>query len=148
MLAFEPRWPRVRRIQGRGRLVRRFALPLDVCLTSNVRMSKGVAGAGWKLGAMKKRCFELMWEQNSHKVEPYPLGGRPHVVCVRYSSAETDRTSDWSKCPVDRLCVGSMGLGLIVDDAPKYIDLDWYCDYAPPGNGMVVVSVFTGESGI
>lgn len=139
-----PKWEWAKRVQGVGDLVQRFVLPLDLCLTSNVRMRAGVAGAGWKLGKVKQEVSRRMLIQAGRRFR-VPLGGRPQILAIRYTSRPTDATSDWAKVPIDRLLPS--GLGLIADDSPKHVDISTWCEPKPTGKpGFVVLEVWSGEA--
>jgi len=63
------------------------------------------------------------------------------VLCVRFSSVEPDHESGWCKNPVDRLRGGKMGLGFLVDDAPRFLELRTWWEPSPPKKGFVFVEV-------
>lgn len=138
------RWKHVVRIEPRGELVARFVLPLSLCLTSNVLMQSGKANAGWQLGKLKKQAFEMMFAQYG-KVANKPLGGRPMVRTVRFTSRRPDRSSDWTKIPLDRLSCGKNGLGIIADDSEGHIDHVKWAEYSQPGAGFVFIDVHSGD---
>lgn len=146
VLSRPPKWPHVVRGEPVGELVTRFVLPLELCPTSNVRMQSGFASQRWRLAQLKRATFSMMFAQLGH-TRREPLPGRPMVRCIRFSSTETDRTSDWSKNPVDRLCCGKNGLRLLRDDKPSCADVRTWCEYAPPRFGFVMVDVWSGEEG-
>lgn len=138
-----PKWSWQKRVEGAGHRVARFVLPLEFCKTSNARMRGGIALRMAEANT-KHRCFEMMFVQGGGAWTEAPLSGRPMVRAVRFSSRETDVTSDWAKTPIDRLRVGKSGLGYIVDDSPRYCEVVTWCEYAPPGKGFVLVEVWTG----
>jgi hypothetical protein len=138
-----PRWEHARRVAPVGERVARFALPLELCLTSNERMRGGLKQRFLEAG-IKKKLYDLMRLQNSGRNAAAPLGGRPQVLAIRFSSRETDVTSDWSKMAIDRLLIGKHGLGFLVDDSPRYADVNCWCEFASPGKGAVVIEVWTG----
>lgn len=140
-LSQPPRWPWARRVDPRGDLVAQFALPLSLCPTSNQRMRGGIKQR-FAEAAMKKTALKMMESQLLLQMNPVrTLSGRPQVIATRFSSREADKTSDWSKVPVDVL----VKLRLIRDDAPKHAEIVTECDYAPPQKGFVLVRVYTGE---
>ena len=122
----------------------RFVLPLELCKPFNRVGRAGTASAGWLLGKVKSQAFSLMLAQNGGRIQRIPLTGRPQVICVRFSSAEPDHDSGWSKNPVDRLRVGHNGLGYIVDDKPRHIELFTRWEPSPPRRGAVLVEVWSG----
>lgn len=143
-LANSPPFEHIRRVPGRGMCVATFALPLQLCLTSNVRMQAGKASAGWRLGKLKKDAFLFMLSQHG-RIERKPLTGRPLVRAIRFSSSEPDRCSDWAKNPIDRLRVGQSGLGIILDDAPRFVQVETWWEPAAQNRGFVFLDVWTGE---
>lgn len=143
-LSQPPAIARIVRPPTRGTRVARFVLPLSLCKPINQLSRAGTAGAGWALGKLKKDALTLMLTQAGGVPWRTPLTGRPQVVCVRFSSVEPDCESGWCKNPVDRLRVGHNGLGLIVDDKPKHIELLVRWEPAPPKNGCVYLEVWSG----
>ncbi len=151
-----PHWSHVKRVAGVGDCVARFVLPLELCLSSNVRMQSGVASAGWLLTKLRKRAFSEIAAQYGAVRAPSALPGRPMVRAVRFSSVRVENVSDWSKNPIDRLCPekrykrnGKLcvapGIGLIRDDADDCIELVKWAEYAPPKKGFAYIDVWTNE---
>lgn len=143
-LSCPPARAHIQRVDGDGQRVAKFVVPLELCLTSNVRMQSGKASQGRILGKLKKDCYMFMLAQHG-RIERKPLAGRPLVRCIRFSSSEPDRTSDWSKNPVDRLCAVKNGLGIIRDDAPRFARIECWWEPAPAGRGFVFLDVWTGK---
>ena len=120
----------------------RVVLPLDLCPPSNrTRHTQR-----WQHAAEK----EALWKAMASQVLPRraALVGRPIVHCVRHSSVQPDRWSDWAKRPVDMLCcprgrARTHRLGYLVDDSPKHAEVVQEWVYAPPGDGRVVIEVWT-----
>jgi hypothetical protein len=140
-LAAPPKWEWTRRVEPQGDLVAQFALPLELCPTSNQRMRGGI-GQRRAEAALKRSCLKMMQGQCLLQMNPVRmLRGRPQVIATRFSAKESDANSDWSKVPCDRL----IDLGLIEDDGPRWIDLVTTCEYAPPQRGFVWIRVYTGE---
>lgn len=131
-----PARPHLVRVEPVGTLVERFLLPLSLCQPQN----RTRHASGWKLGKLKKDCLTLMFSQLVTR-RTSPLGGRPQVLCVRFSSVEPDKYNDGFKIAIDCL----VKLGLIVDDAPKHIDLHQVWELAPPKQGMGLIEVWTGN---
>ncbi len=144
------RWPWQKRVPGVGERIVQFALPLELCKTSNARMHRTFAARPWLLAKLKSQCTELMTVQalSACPLHDGPLPGRPMVRAIRFSSRETDVTSDWAKVPIDRLRVGKNGLGFIVDDSPRYCEIVAWCEYAPPGKGFVLIEVWAGTEAL
>lgn len=147
-LAAPPARPHIRRAKPQGALVARFVLPLELCQPEN----RGGHAQPWKFQRQRRDAFLLMLSQHG-QVETTPLQGRPMVRCIRFSSAESDPLAGWAKNPVDRLCPSKttlrkqrLGLGLIRDDRGSAIDLVQWWEPAPPGQGCVLVEVWTGRS--
>lgn len=140
VLAAPPARAHIVRPEPRGVLVARFALPLDLCKPMNRIARRGTQNAGWALGEMKETTFLRMYGQHARRDQPLP--GRPQVLCLRLSSSEPDKYSDWQKNPVDRLrATPKLGLGFIVDDRPSCVDLHAWWEPGPRGNGCVVIEV-------
>jgi hypothetical protein len=142
-LANPQRWPYVRRIEPVGELVARFVVPLAYCLTSNQRMRGGIKQR-YLEADLKRRCYEFMRMQNGGRNAERPLDGRPQLICIRFSSRLIDATSDWTKLPADRLLIGKHGLGFLVDDSPRYLDIGVSQEFASPGRGFGLMSLFRG----
>jgi hypothetical protein len=135
ILDLPPAKSHIIRVNPTGQLVERFALPLELAKTTNLTRHAN----GFVLAKLRRRCLFLMGAQLSTR-RKCPLGGRPQVVAVRFSSVEPDTYSDWAKTPVDCL----VKLGVIVDDKPSCIDLRQCWEHAPARGGFVVLSVYTG----
>lgn len=131
-----PALPTIKRPKRRGELVARFALPLELCPTTNSTRHAD----GRVLGRLKKALGEMMFAQHGGRAQG-PLDGRPQVICRRFSSVETDPYSDWAKFAVDKLMVGKNRLGLIRDDKGSDIELHQVWEPAPPGEGFVIIEV-------
>jgi len=141
ILSQPPAQGHIRRVDPVGELVNQFALPLDLCKPQN----RTRHSAGWALGKLKTECFKQMWIQNGGRKERAPLPGRPMVRAVRFSSVEPDRFSDWAKVPIDRLCVGKMGLGYLRNDRPKDAQIECWWEPGPKSDGWCLIEVWTGE---
>jgi hypothetical protein len=135
-LARPPLVPHIERPQIYGQCLMRFALPLSVLQPQN----RTRHAQPWKLGKMKAECLALMRSQLPTRLE-LPLPGRPQVLCVRFSSVEPDKYNDGFKIAVDCL----VKLGLLVDDAPRFVDLHQWWEPAPPKLGFGVVEVWSGK---
>lgn len=140
-LSRPPPFEHIERHKRRGELVRAFVLPLELCRPFNRVSRTGSASTRWALGKLKSECYEFMRLQNGGRGFPLPLAGRPQVICIRFSSSEPDMESGWCKNPVDRLRVGKNGLGIIVDDRPRCIELRTWWEPAKPKAGFVYLEV-------
>jgi len=135
-LSRPPELPHIKRPKPRRQVVARFALPLELCPTTNsTRHADGRA-----LGRLKKTLGDMMFMQYGGRAEG-PLPGRAQVICRRFSSVETDPYADWAKFAVDKLMVGRNRLGLIRDDKGSDIELHQVWEPAPPGKGCVILEV-------
>jgi hypothetical protein len=141
VLSEPPAIARIQRPVLRGQRFARFVLPLELCKSFNQLGRSGTASQGWLLGKLKKDAFTLMLTQAGGVPWRTPLTGRPQVVCVRFSSTEPDHDNGWSKNPVDRLRVGHNGLGIIVDDKPRHIELSTRWEPAKRGEGLVYIEI-------
>lgn len=145
ILAAPPRHAHQARIEPKGSLVQRLALPLDLCPTTNFTRHAPI----WK-AAQTKRNIMLAYLCQAER-QPAPLDGRPFVRCVRFSTNEPDAFSDWAKMAVDALTLPRRertrnhdGMGFLVDDRPKCVDVVQSWEYAARGTGFVLVEVWTG----
>lgn len=144
-----PAFGHLARVAGRGELVARFALPLELAAPTNRRAHQ----KAWALGAMKEKVFRLMWIQHP-QIRKEPLHGKPMVRCIRFSTTEPDALADWAKMAVDCLCMprapkklggrAKKGLGLIFDDAPKYVEIATWWEKARAGEGLALIEVWSG----
>lgn len=137
------------RVPGRGELVQRFALPLQL-----VRPQNRTRGAqAWAMAALKAKVFRIMVLQHP-EIRREPLRGRPLIRAIRFSSAEPDAMNDGFKVPIDILGPAKpprrpggrkkLGLGLIHDDAPRFVELASWWEYARPGEGFAILEVWSG----
>lgn len=135
------------RVAAKGECVARFVLPLELCKPQN-RKRAPTKGAQFAEAKTRQNVFAQMRAQCSPPERPLP--GRPQVLCVRFSSEEPDKYSDWAKVPVDCLCQangrGHERLGVIVDDSPKRASIYQWWEKAKPGKGFVLIEVWTGDS--
>lgn len=139
-----PTVARVQRPARLGDIVQRFALPLELCPTTN-RTRHSRPGQHEKT---KEQLLALMREQCQVFGTREPLAGRPQVRCLRLSGTEPDAYSDWAKMAVDMLCVPAArrteGLGFLRDDRPKDIELVQWWEPAKRGNGLVYIEIRSG----
>ena len=144
ILAAPPAFSHIERVAGVGELVRRFAVPIELCPTTNeTRHQKG-----WQLAKTKTNLFAVMLQQ-TRMIRSKPLLGRPMLRCIRFSSKEPDKYSDWMKMAVDRLLVGESlddkRLGYLSEDCPARVDVHAWWEQAPRGEGFCVIEIWTGE---
>lgn len=134
---------RIVRPVPRGSLVARFTLPLSLCVTQNSKRHS----SGWSDSKRRHAVAMAMFAQVRPK--PAPLPGRPQVLCLRLSTVEPDAYSDWAKQAVDVLCAPTKRsrerLNIIVDDAPKFIELHQWWEPAKRDDCRVMIEVWTGE---
>jgi hypothetical protein len=138
------------RVAGRGERIARFVLPLELLPTTN--RTRGAQP--WVLGALKEKVFKLMWLQHP-SIRATPLPGRPQIRAVRFSTSEPDALADWPKIAIDCLAVprppkklggrSKKGLGLIRDDAPRFVDIaqPWW-ERARQREGLALIEVWSG----
>jgi len=156
-LAGPPRKVWIERVPGVGEMLARFVVqPLDLCKTTNQleRLPR------WQKGKVAREIEEYIAPQLVHlRSGRLPLLGRPMIRAIRFSSREPDRTTDWSKIPIDVLSVRNarqrarqratsgrraQGLGIIVDDRPACLDLRTWWEYAPAGRAFGYFEIWTG----
>ena len=131
-------------LTDKGQRVAVFFLPLGLCQPQNAKRYAG----RWDVVKARKAVLGAMLIQCRRRATPLP--GRPYVRCVRLSSKEPDKYSDWAKVAVDCLCSPTkrapVRLGLIVDDAPRFAEIDQQWREASPKEGFCVIEVWEGES--
>ena len=128
----------VQRVEPKGELVAAFAFPLDLVPGLN-RIAEM---PGWKRQKIKKDLGTLMFWQNGGNGVLLP--GRPFVRAIRFTSVAPDRDSGWPKFAVDRLTGKAGGLGFIVDDRPRTLDLHYWHEPTKPGFGFGYLEIWTG----
>ena len=137
-----PTVARIQRPERRGQLVQRFALPLELCPTTN-RTRHTIA---WQHARDKANLMTCLRSQMRGVLRAAaPLQGRPQVLCMRLSTVEPDTYGDWAKRAVDALCVPAGrrkdGLGFLGDDRPKDIELVQWWEPAKRGEGLVYIEI-------
>src|SRR5512145_1222119 len=142
VLASKPARPWIERPVLRGEPVASFVLPLRLCPTRNAGRREH-----WGSRArLREETLDLMrlqfYTMRRYDVR-FPLGGRPQVLAIRFSSALTDVDAGFAKQAVDCLTPKACGLGIIKDDSRRYADRAEWCEYAPPGKGFVFIEVRT-----
>lgn len=152
-LAKPPARPHIERPEPKGERVARFVVPLELCRPGNPR---GYAKP-WMHERVKKALWLRMLVQVGGKPWDAPLGGRPHVRCIRFSSVEPDAFADSFKAAVDILCsTSSKGakrrvagkreprrLNIIADDRPALVKQTQHWEPAPRGQGFALIEVWT-----
>lgn len=143
VLSEPPKREHIVRPQFIGDVIASFILPLDLCKPQNAKRGAPV----WAAMADRKRIAKLMFAQ--YQPVESPLTGRPQVLCMRLSSSEPDKYSDWAKTAIDVLCRPNKRckdrLNLIYDDAPKYADVHAWWEPAKKGQGFCYIEVRTGK---
>ena len=140
------------RVKPAGELVKRFALPLELCEPQNRRRFAPV----WAMANKREAILQMLATQLRHQLPERPLPGRPIVECVRFSSRAADAFADSFKLAIDCLCPRRIrkhkgvprlipGVGLIADDRPEICDVRQRWEYVKPGEGFCVISVWSGE---
>lgn len=142
-LSSEPIQSHIVRPRFIGQVVASFVLPLDLCKPQNAKRG----APGWLAKATRLKIAREMFAQGIPREAPLP--GRPQVLCLRMSSNEPDRYSDWAKTAIDTLCAPNKRckerLNIIKDDAPKFADVHCWWEPAKRGEGFVYIEVRTGE---
>jgi hypothetical protein len=114
-----------------------------------------MAGQGWRIGKLKATCWnylKVQWIRSANRTLPLPLPGRPQIIATRLSSVEPDACCNWAKLPIDMLTVARTingraqqhRLGIIQDDAPKFVDVSQHWEPAPSGAGFVYLEIYEG----
>lgn len=157
------------RVPGRGRLVHRFVLALDLCKTTNALISmmqakpktgKQKFTPAMKSKALEEKVYRMMWLQHPN-VRNAPLPGRPMLRIVRFSSVESDEGADGMKLARDllriprapawsdrhrRICGGRKGFGFLIDDAPRFVETVRWGEKVAPGKGFGMLEIWTGDT--
>lgn len=123
-------------------MIARWVLPLRSCPTAN----QFFAGLHWsKRTKIKKDTLTHMLAQSGRS--PKPLPGKPLILATRYSSQELDpdQKTSWLKVPLDCLRVKG-GLGWIVDDSARHIDVRCFEAKARRGKGECVIELWEDEN--
>jgi hypothetical protein len=139
------------RPEPRGRLVARFVLPLSLCRNRNA-----ATVPGWQRAKDRAAILSLLKAQLRTqaywRTRALPLPGRPFLRAIRFSSVESDPSSDGAKVPIDCLCpsrkrAGKVieGLGLIAGDRGSQLERDEHYEPAPPGKGCLLIELWDGS---
>lgn len=160
ILSQPPARPWIVRPEPRGELVAGFYLPPELCKPSNHTRHRSIGHNAKDKDALWG-FMSQQWLKQRAGAPSLPLGGRPQVICVRFTSKAPDAVSDWAKFAVDMLMVAKdrkvtkggvtrlvrdrRRLGIITEDNPEAIELHQYWEPAPPKDGVCLVRVFTGE---
>ena len=129
----------IERAKRTGELVQLLVVPLELSPTLNSFAEM----ESWRRKKLKEQATLFMRSQ-VRAARSEPLGGRPLVCAIRFSSRECDRDSGWCKVPIDRLTPKNGGLGFIEDDKPSKLDLRAWWAPAPAGKGFCLIEVWTG----
>lgn len=156
------------RVPGRGVLVQRFVLPLELCKTTNALISmlktrssrpKNAFTAERQAKALEEKVYRMMWLQHPN-VRNAPLSGRPMLRIVRFSSVEPDDAADGMKLARDllrvprasawsnrhrKICGGRKGFGFLIDDAPRFVETARWWERVPPGKGFGLLEIWSNE---
>lgn len=157
------------RVPGRGVLLQRFVLPLDLCKTTNALLSmmqnrpkpgKRAFTGAMQSKALEQKVYRMMWTQHPN-VRNAPLTGRPMLRIIRFSSVESDEGADGMKLARDllriprapawsdrhrKICGGRKGFGFLVDDAPRFVETVRWGEKVKPGQGFGLLEIWTGEA--
>lgn len=123
----------IARTAGRGELLARAALPLDLLPTTNATRHV----QPWAAAKLKKRIAGAMLAQIGRRAEP--IAGRAFVRLIRFSSVEPDQLNDGFKAALDAV----VKLGWLVDDAPRYVEIASWWERAPRGEGFGILEVWS-----
>lgn len=142
VLSRPPAKAHIKREPGVGRLVRRFALPLELCPTTNATRYEGKG----KHAKIKADITTVMLVQTQGRIRNAPLPGRPMVIGIRFSRRAPDKYSDGFKMAIDRLMVGKDRLGYLRDDSPAHCEVVQRWELAPPEapRGFAILEIYTG----
>ena len=151
--------PHIVRPIPHGDVVARFVLPLELAKTTN----RTRRGQDWQFAKTREEIralFQMQELLSRHRIRsPAPLGGRPQILCCRFSPSEPDRYSDWCKSAVDCLgvdvtrknpktgkVVHITRMNYIVDDSPKNVDLHQWAEKCNRDEGCVLIEIREGQT--
>lgn len=151
ILSQPPADPYTERYPGRGSLVVRFALPLELAQPLNrTRHAKP-----WMMARDREQVLDAMraqWLRFGGGIYT-PLPGRPMLRAIRFSSSESDATACWWKVVGDALLPSRLrrgrlvpGLGIIEDDRPSKLETRAWREVAPRGQGFCLVEIWSGAA--
>jgi hypothetical protein len=140
-LAVAPRESWIERPALRPVVVARFHLPNSLCPLRGATRREHWSARD-KLRTKVLHYMFLQWVEQVPAL-PYelPLGGRPQLIAIRFSSVPTDVAGDAAKQAIDVLTPKARGLGLLVDDSPRHIERRERWEYAPPRQGFTWIEV-------
>lgn len=136
-----PAKPFIERVPGKGRLVRRFALPLELCPTTNATRHRRMG----QNARTKADITTVMLVQTQGRTRRAPLPGRPMIIGIRFSNRAPDAYSDGFKMAIDRLMVGENRLGYLRDDSPAAVQVVQRWELAPKRCGFAILEIWSGE---
>ena len=158
ILSKPPRYTWLRRVEGVGQRIVRFALPLELCPTANetleysripirskrtgkIQMIKPQEGKRKRelAGMMLAESLDQGWNRSRG-----PLQGRPMLRCIRFSAQKCDPGAGFCKAPIDQLTMANDGLAFLVDDDWEHCDPWETWEPSPTRAGCVLIEVWTG----
>ena len=153
-----PRYTWLRRVEGVGQRVVRFAFPLELCPTTNETLEYSrlpirskrtgkIQMVKPKEGKRKRELAGVMaiqaLAQGWRRVDG-PLPGRPMLRCIRFSAQRCDPGAGFSKAPIDQLTMANDGLAFLVDDDLEHCDPWETWEPSPTRAGIVLLEVWSG----
>lgn len=151
VLSQPPKRAHTERYPGKGRLVLRFALPLQMAQPLN----RSRHAPGWKVHQERKAVLDAMERQLARQAHvlrwPSPLPGRPMLRAIRFTTGRPDVTACWFKVATDVLLVPRVrrgrkvpALNVLRDDRPSALELRHWTEPAPPKAGGALIEIWTG----
>ncbi len=132
------------RLEAPGEPVFVGVAPLPLCPRRNELLKE----PHWAAKERKRQLLQILSHQAGRRWY-VPLPGRPIVHAVRFSVKAPDSDAGWEKSPVDALVKSwsrgkktHHGLGVLLDDAPEFVDRRTWWEYAPAAAGFVLISVY------
>lgn len=152
ILAAPPASPYTERHEGKGELVLRIVLPLELAQPANRNRHR----QPWAMAKERSDVLgvvRVQWIQSSaYSCRMTPLDGRPLLRAVRFSSTEPDSTAAWWKVPCDVLLPSRTrrgrtvaGIGLLRDDRPSALEVRAWWESVPRGEGFALIEIWSGE---
>jgi hypothetical protein len=149
ILAAPPASPYTERYAGRGELVLRIVLPLELAQPANRNRHR----QPWAMAKERADVLGLVRAQAMVAgLCGYMIPGRPLLRAVRFSSTEPDSTAAWWKVPCDVLLPPRTrrgrtvaGLGLLRDDRPSALEVRAWHEQVKRGEGFALIEIWTGS---
>ena len=153
VLAQPPKRPHTERHHGKGELVLRFVLPLEMAQPLNRSRKEPTWKSHQVRSAVLKEMERQLARQANVLVWPEPLPGRPMLRAIRFTAGRPDETACWFKVATDVLLTPKvrrgrkvLALNVLRDDRPDLLELRHWTEPAPPKRGGALIEIWTGAT--